>query len=272
MGGPSMPFIFRSDVKIHFHEAGEGTALMFLHGSPGQISNWKYILPYFKKNYRVIAMDLRGYGKSDKPDFVSISDYIGDIDAIREELGINEMILIGHSFGTLLSLEYAVRRKVKAMILISPVTHLEKQLMDWIIEYFPPIFWKPLLFSNNSLMRRLYRKMFFSPATPDKVFYRFMVDNMEYIESLPPQSFRYLISLVGYDAKASAEKIKAPTLIIVGEDDIITSPEDAKILHQWIKGSKLAVIPDAGHMILYEKPEEICDIIEDFLENLKFDK
>ena len=265
-----MPFLTVDGIKLHFYDAGETAdenlpALLFLHGSPGQISNWKHILPCFERNYRVVAVDLRGYGKSDKPLRVTLEDYIKDIDAIRSELGLENVVLIGHSFGAMIAIEYAARRHVNRIVLIGPVAYLKTDAIDKIIMYLPPAIWKPILFKSNPLTRRMYKKMFFSPATPDEVFLEFMKDNKDYIESLPPQSFRYLIYMAGYSAKPSAERVKVPTLIIVGEDDVVTPPEHAKLIHEWVENSKLVIIPKAGHLILYEKPEEICRLIKDFI-------
>ncbi|OYT30645.1 MAG: hypothetical protein B6U94_06070, partial [Thermofilum sp. ex4484_79] len=91
------------------------TALVFLHGTPGQISNWKYQIGYFKKYYRTIVYDQRGFGASDKPKKVSLNDYLLDLEELLRKLDVNEnnAILIGHSFGGIIVQEFAASHKVK---------------------------------------------------------------------------------------------------------------------------------------------------------------
>ena len=263
-----MPYITSfDDTKIYYEEEGRGQSLLLLHGSPGQISNWKYIRPNLATMYHVITPDLRGYGQSDKPKYINIRDYLKDLDVLLDVLSIKatDITIIGHSFGSMIAMEYAASRDVKSLVMISPALEIPKSVMDWFILHFPSFLWKPVLFSNNLLARNMYRSLFFSPKTSDSIYQEFINDNTDYIRSLPPQTFRYL-SRLKYDGSKSAKNTKAKTLIIVGEDDRITPPENAKRIAEFIKGAKFKIIPEAGHMILYEKPKEIVALITDFLD------
>jgi len=265
-----------NNVKLRVFDSSQrrkydtGTTLFFLHGSPGQISNWKYLLDYFKEYYRTIAYDLRGYGMSSKPREVSLEDYLRDQEALMEKLGVRDedAVLIGHSFGGLIAQEYAARRRVRAVILIGSLVKLKPDMIDWIVWNLPSIFWRKLFFTENAFTRKLYRKMFFSIETPDKVYEEFMRDNKEYMETLPTHVFRYLKYFKDYDASKTVTKIKSPTLIIVGEEDQVTPIEQSKILNRLIKNSVLKVIPKAGHLVLYEKPKMLAEEIHKFIKNL----
>jgi len=241
--------------------------LVFIHGSPGQISNWKYLIDYFKEYYRVIAYDLRGYGMSDKPLVVSMDDYIKDLRELMEVLKVNNgnAVLIGHSFGGMVAQEYASRYGVRGLVLIGSLVRTHPDIIDKIVWRLPPFLWRKLLFTENPLTKVLYRKLFFSPKTPESIYEEFMRDNKDYIESLPPHVFRYMKYFVNYDASKSVSKIKCPTLIIVGSDDKVTPPEQSKELHTLIPNSKLVVIPNAGHLVLYEKPQELIKEIMNFI-------
>jgi len=247
------------------------TTLVFLHGSPGQISNWKYQLEYFKNYYRVIAYDQRGYGMSDKPKRVSINDYIRDLARVLKTLNIEESntILIGHSFGGMIAQTYASEHGIKGLVLIGSLVKLKVTLLDKFIWNTPPILWRKLLFTDNPITRRLYRDLFFSSATSENVFKEFMEDNREYIESLPGYVFQYEKHFKDYDATSILPKIKCPTLIIVGKDDKVTPVEQSKQIHKLITNSKLIVIENAGHLVLYEKPEEVNKLIHEFIEQLE---
>ncbi len=257
-------------IKVYDSRTDSDHTLIFLHGVPGQMSNWKYQIAYFKNKYRVIAFDLRGYGDSDKPPKISLDDHLSDLDEIIEELSIekSKAFLIGHSYGCIVALEYAVRNKVAGLVLIGPVAEFKADFMDKIIWYLPPFIWKKLFFTMNPLTIRLYRKMFFSPITSNQVFNDFVKDNKEYIEGLPAHVYRYTKYLVGYRVGEEVSQINTPTLIIVGEDDKVTPPEHARKIHSLIKNSRLKIIPGAGHLILYEKYDQLNELIDEFISNI----
>jgi len=167
------------------------TILVFLHGSPGQISNWKYLVEYFREYYRVIAYDLRGYGESSKPERVSLEDYLSDNKCLLEKLGVrdNDVVLIGHSFGGVVAQEYAARYSIASLVLIGSLTRFKPDIIDYIVWYLPSLFWRKLFFTENILARKMYRKIFFSNKTPDSVYEEFIRDNKGYLENLPPHVF-----------------------------------------------------------------------------------
>ncbi len=249
---------------------GEGPVLTFIHGFPGQISNWKYQLEYFRGKFSLVAYDQRGFGTSDKPERVSFKEYLSDLEALLRKLGLKDedVVLIGHSFGGMVSEWYAGAHPVKGLVLIGSLVEMKPDVTDRIIWHLPPFLWKPPLFSDNFLTRRLYRKMFFSPSTPEEVFKDFMRDNKEYIESLPAHVFRYSRYYVNHSAEEALKRIKCPTLIIVGEDDVVTPPRESERIHRLVPNSKLIVLERSGHMVLYEKPDEINQLIENFVKEL----
>ncbi len=244
--------------------------LMFLHGSPGQISNWKYQAKYFSRRYGVIVPDLRGYGKSGKPEEVSLQDYLNDIDELMKHYGLRpeETVLIGHSFGGMVAQAYASTKPLLGLVLIGSLVKLKPGLMSKFIWRAPPILWRRLLFTENFLTRRMYRSVFFSPCTPDEVYEEFIADNKEYLETAPAKTFTYLKHFTDYDASRFAHKINSPTLLIVGVDDVVTPPKESIRLNELIPKSRLEIVECAGHMILYEKPEVLNNLIERFIEEI----
>ena len=218
------------------HSYDEEKTIVFLHGSPGQINNWKYQIRFFEDRYRVIAYDQRGYGLSDKPLVVSLGDYLRDLDTLIDRLDINRdsLYLIGHSFGGLVAQEYASKRDVRGLVLVSTVLKIKPDLLDYIVWYLPPILWRRIFFTENVLTRRIYRNLFFSKATDKEIFKEFIYDNREYLENAPSHMFRYLKFFKGYDARECVNKIDIPTLIIVGRDDKVTPPEDSEVIHSLI--------------------------------------
>ena len=246
-------------------------ALVFLHGMPGQISNWKYQLSYFCQKYRCIAYDQRGYGESEKPLRVSLEDYLLDLDEVLKhfELSPEEVVLIGHSFGGMVAQTYAKERRLKGLVLIGSVLKWEVSMLDRLIAVLPPILWRRILFTKNPLTVRVYKDMFFSPKTPKEVFEEFMSDNESYISRLPAHVHRYWKFFSDYDARPWLGEVDVKTLVLVGADDKVTPPTWSEEIHRLLPNSKLVVIKEAGHLVLYEKPEEVNREIEAFLGSLE---
>jgi len=266
-------FLNINNIRIKLYDSGKirsyenNLAMIFLHGSPGQISNWKYLIKYFKKYFRVIAYDQRGYGESDKPMIVRLEDYINDLRGIISKLDLkdDEVILVGHSFGGMIGQEYAARYKVRGLVLIGSLIKYKTDIIDKIIWNLPPIIWRKILFTENIITRRIYRNLFFAKDTPREVYEEFLRDNKDYLESLPYYVFRYLKFFKDYDAEDRLKKIISPTLIIIGEEDKVVPINDSYRLNELIKNSMIKIIEKAGHMILYEKPIEVSKIIHNFI-------
>ena len=254
--------------KVREYESN--LALIFLHGSPGQISNWKYLINYFQNYYKTIAYDQRGYGDSDKPMRVSLEDYINDLKGVLDKLNLknNDTVLIGHSFGGMVAQEYASRYKIRGLILIGSLVKYNPDIIDKIIWNLPPILWRRILFTENIITRRFYRSLFFAKNTPKEIYKEFLKDNKDYLETLPYYAFRYLKYFKDYDATERLKEIDSPTLIIVGEEDKVTPPSEAYKLNKLINNSTIKVVKNAGHMILYEKPFEISKLINNFINRI----
>ncbi|WP_457742272.1 alpha/beta fold hydrolase [Thermococcus sp.] len=264
-----MPF-FRSfdGVKIHYETRGSGRPLIFLHGIPGRALNWSRVIKALKGDFLTITLDFRGYGSSEKPEIFTMLDHVKDVKCLIQELGINpnNLVLIGHSYGTMIALMFCSSSSIGGMILVSPPLELKKDFTDFMILHFPSWIWKPLLFSNNPLTRKLYKKIFFSSSTPDKVYEEFVKENAEYIESLPPQSFKNP-STFEYRAKDYAPRVKTKVAVIVGEDDRVTPPTEAKRVAELLNGIFIE-LSNAGHMLLYERPDTLARIIQEFCKGL----
>lgn len=246
------------------------TTLVFLHGLPGQLTNWKYQIQFFEDKYRVVAYDQRGFGRSSKPKRAAFSDFTRDLEDLLAELELRDedVVLVGHSFGGAVAQAYARDHDVRGLVLVGSLTRFRYDILDYIMWYTPAFIWKRLFFTINPLTKRLYPKIFLSPASPIKVLEEFYEDNREYLRELPPSSYTYTRYFRDYDASSWLHEITAPTLIIVGEDDAVTPPEESRRISELIPNSKLLVVEDAGHLILYEKPEELNAAITGFLKEI----
>jgi len=269
-------FVELNGLKIQVYDSSKRYSyqtpltMIFLHGSPGQISNWKYQISYFEGKYRVIAYDQRGYGRSDKPIEVTLNDYLDDLTSLMSKLDISaeDAVLIGHSFGGMVAQSYARDHVIKGLVLIGSLVKTKPDIIDKIIWHLPPIFWRRLFFTENPFTRKMYRDLFFSPSTPDEIFEEFLEDNKEYLESLPAHVFRYMKFFQDYDASNWLSEVNAPTLIIVGEDDKVTPKDESIKIHELLPNSRLVILEKAGHLVLYERAGDLNKLIDEFIKEL----
>ncbi len=95
--------------RMHYVDEGQGDPILFLHGNPTSSYLWRNIIPYVTDNYRAIAVDLIGMGKSDKPDLeYTYQDHKRYLDAFIETLDLQDITLVIHDWGSVLGFDYAV--------------------------------------------------------------------------------------------------------------------------------------------------------------------
>ena len=110
--------------RMHFVDEGEGDVFLFLHGNPTSSYLWRNILPYVRPHGRVIAVDNVGFGQSDKPDIsYTLQDHIAHTDAFIAALGLSDIILVVHDWGSGLGLSYAARNpeNVKGVVMMESI-------------------------------------------------------------------------------------------------------------------------------------------------------
>ena len=273
---PSERFLSVRGIRLRVYDSAERlsyddpTTLILLHGMPGQLTNWRYQIERLERRWRVVAYDMRGYGESDKPKRVTFEDYLLDLEEVMGQLGIRpgDAVLVGHSFGGMVAQAFARGRDLKGLVLVGSAVRHSGGAVEWVVQHLPAILWQPLLFRPNRFTIGFYRKLFFSPKSPPRAFEEFMEDNADYISGLPAHVHRYSAALRDYDAEPWLSEVRCPTLVIVGRDDVVTPVEQSELIARRIPGAKLLIVDGAGHLVLYERPDEVNSAIEGFVEGL----
>jgi haloalkane dehalogenase len=117
--------------KMHYVEQGQGDPILFLHGMPTSSYLWRNIIPYLAPLGRCIALDLIGMGKSDKPDIeYTIEDHIKYLDKFIETLKLKRITLVMHGWGSIIGLDYAMRREVNCKGLVLYEAYLRPSSED----------------------------------------------------------------------------------------------------------------------------------------------
>ncbi|GAB2262684.1 hypothetical protein Droror1_Dr00003681 [Drosera rotundifolia] len=126
-----------NDINMHIAEIGEGRPILFLHGFPELWYSWRHQLLYLSsQNYRCIAPDLRGYGDTDAPPGDANANYsvfhiVGDLVALLDYLGIDEVFLVGHDFGAIIAWYFCLFQpdRIKALVNMSVVYMTRTQFL-----------------------------------------------------------------------------------------------------------------------------------------------
>lgn len=228
--------------KIHYLDQGKGKVLVLVHGWGGSLKSLQGIFELAKKNFRVIAFDLPGFGKSEAPskDW-GVAEYALLVKEFIQKLGLKKINYFGHSFGGSLGIYLAAHYpgKIAKLILCAPSFKREKKTLG-IAKFFRNL--------DPRLKKFVYKILF-----PNSELYKF-----SHLES----NFRKIVS---HDLTADSKTIKAETLILWGDRDTEAMAANAGILHHNIKNSKLKIFPGKKHNLPLKYPHLVFAEIQKFL-------
>jgi len=273
-----MPFINSNETKLYYKEFGTGNPILVLHGGPGVDHKYMLNLKALAKYYRLIFVDQRGNGKSKITNYntLTFKYFTSDLDNIREYLKIDKWIVIGHSFGGFVALEYVLRyaQCVSQLVLIDTgfnaiqvQEEAPKILLKW--DYPEKVSkWAHKFFNGNiSLFQIPYVFLKFGKA----YFYRYNIKI--FMKSISGKHTLKTVHLwfreyfVGWDIKNKLSLIENPTLIISGENDFQFPPNYQRIMAKRINNSQLCIIEKAGHNTPIECPDELISLMLSFFKN-----
>jgi len=271
----------------HFYEIiGTGEPFVFLHGGPGMWHD--ELVPSFldfAQNHQCVFYDQRGNGNSlmeniDESNFTT-DLLVEDLEALRKEFGLEQMNIIGHSWGGLLGMYYTSKypQNVKRLILIdaAPVnTELLIQSYENMMGRFSEADWNRLQAmyeseayiagdpdAHNEAMRLSEGVTFHNEQARDEYFKIAVFDETKAKNAVaingPARGMKLNITV-----QDQLQNIACPTLIVQGEKDFIV-PEAAELANQLIRNSRLAFINQSGHYPFMENREEFFKTLDNFL-------
>lgn len=266
-----MPTVKVNDINIYYEIHGEGEPLVLIMGYGGNSGQWFRQIPGLSQEYRVIAMDNRGTGRSDKPDISYTMEMMaGDVAGLLDALDIGAAHVYGVSMGGMIAQHVALNHpeKVLGLILgctlcggeqhsVAPDTEAMTLLFD--MERMQGLTPEELA---KETMPFLCSQEFLD-NNPD-VIKQFMENSMEYVTPLQVYA-RQAEAIMGHDTYDRLPDIKAPTLVITGDADRIVPAENSKILVSRIPDAELVILKGMGHGFFIEAVEQANRVIIDFL-------
>lgn len=275
-------YILSNGLKLHYVTQGEGPLMLMLHGFPEFWYSWRHQIPEFAKDFKVVALDLRGYNDSDKPKNQSayvMDEFVRDIEGVITGLGYEKCILIGHDWGGAIAWNFAYS-----------YPYMVEQLI--ILNLPHPAKFSEGLRTPQQLLRSSYALFFQLPSLPEFLIqasdYQFIENTFrglaidksaftqEDIEAYKNAASKRgaLTAMLNYYRNFSQQKIlnstwsilEVPTLMIWAEKDTALGKEMTYGTDAYVRDLQIKYIPNCSHWVQQEQPQLVNQYIREFLE------
>jgi 3-oxoadipate enol-lactonase len=269
----SIPIFKQDDIEINYIIEGEGQPLVLVHGFGTKLQGWQYQIEFFKKLMKVIALDNRGVGKSSRPNYsYSMDMFVEDLHKLLKHLGINGKIhLCGISMGGMIAQHYALKypNELKTLILCATSEKLGKgisKMIDGLKEIDNLSFEEKMV----NIFPFTFSRKFEKRLSEDKQLLDFIKDDIIFITPCrdPTTITDYenqAVAVENHDTSNLLDKIIVPTLILGANKDRLIPIHHQRTLCEKITNAKLKEIKGCGHAFTIENPDEVNEIIWDFI-------
>jgi proline iminopeptidase len=275
---------------LYFRDTGQGQPIILLHGGPDFDHN--YLLPDMDRLadvFRLIYYDQRGRGKSAEnvqPVDVSIQSEIDDLEDLREYLQLEQAAVLGHSWGALLAMEYAIRHpnRVSHLILLNtaPASHDDYLLFQHDrrakapddVEMLRELASRPAYAEGDlEAEAKYYRVHYRATLRPPDLLDRLMehlrmgstTESVLKARAIEDRLYDDTWRSSDYDLLPKLKRLRVPTLVIHGEYDLIPV-ECANHIAQAIPGARLVALSDCGHFSYIERPDDVRNALIEFFQ------
>ena len=249
-------------IQLQIAESGppDGEPVLFLHGFPDSWFSYSRVLDHLPANVRAIVPSQRGHGESDRPTCCyRIADFAADAVALLDALGIERAHIVGHSMGSIVAQRVASTapgRVLRLVLIGSGTTGRTPPIVEFneaaqkLTDPLPPGF-----------AREFQQSTVFKPVPP-----AFMDTLVLESEKLPARVWRGVMAgLVASDAQNDQTRIRAPTLIIWGDQDALFARAEQDGLLSVMRGARLITYANIGHSPVWEVPARVAADLHAFL-------
>ncbi len=259
-----MPNISVRGLRINYLAGGDfiktRPTVLMVHGAGQSSATWEYQVDAFRNHpgFNLVIPDLPGHAKSEGGGCKSITEYTDFLKDFCEAVGLQKLIIVGHSMGGGMAQVFAINypERVYACVLVGTGAWLR-------------IAKETLLAVENNYEKfcEVAPTRAFASASPLELKLKFR----EGLLKMPPAvSYWDLMVCDEFDIRNEVAAIKLPSLIISGAEDILTPVKYGEYLHDKIQGSRFQVIDNAGHFMMQEKPNEFNRVLLEFLESFEY--
>ena len=254
--------------RIAVDHAGSGELVVFLHGIGGNRRNWQAALQAISDGYHAVAWDGRGWGDSeDYEGPLRFEDMAADVARVLDHFSAQRAHIVGLSLGVKVAMYFAYLfpERLRSLTLCDG-SITSRSANPETLKEFVRLRQQPLLDGKEpaDIAEPVARSLVSPRAVPGAL--EQLIDSMSrlhkdmYLKALE-------LAVMTPDAPG-LDRIEVPTLVVVGEDDTLTPVAAAEKIAAAIKGARLEIVPEAGHLVNIEQPEIFNRILRDFLDEV----
>lgn len=281
---PEHQTIASNGVHLHYVTQGEGPLMLMLHGFPEFWYSWRHQILEFSNDYKVVAIDLRGYNDSDKPSDRSayqLSELIQDVKGVIQGLGYEHCVLVGHDWGGAIAWNFAYKYpEMVDRLIVMNLPHPAKfaaglrtfrqLLRSWYIFFFQLPFLPELVLQafDYKLVAAIFSKMAVDKTT-------FTLADLQAYRRAAAKPGALTAMLNYYRANILQPNLlshewgilQVPTLLIWGENDAALGVELTYGTEAYVADLTVHYIPQCSHWVQQEKPQLVNQYMRVFLQN-----
>jgi 3-oxoadipate enol-lactonase len=254
-----MPLARINGIELYYEVHGNGPALLLAHGAGGNHLSWWQQIPTFSQHFRCVTFDHRGFGAScDLPNGAGADAFIDDLRGLLDHLGIERTALVAQSMGGWTSLGFTSKYpdRVTALVLCDTTAGIDDAEVAREMRALQSDMPRPL----NIVLQRAYSAQF-PQREPARCF---LYQQISGLNMHIPSDLLAKLMAMRHSVKSLVER-RLPTLLLVGEEDVLTPANTMELMAHRIPHARFVKISDAGHSVYFERPDEFNRIVLDFL-------
>jgi 3-oxoadipate enol-lactonase len=265
-----MPTATVNGINLYYEEHGQGPPLILIMGFTAHSLLWFQQVPVLSQHYRVITFDNRGVGRSDVPPGpYTIRKMADDAAGLLDHLGVERAHVVGWSMGGMIAQELALSypQKVERLVLLASLAQAEPYANGWItftVQSYNP----DLDLAGRLLMGMpwIYTPTLMTqPAMVKGALEAAKADPFPTTQASVAAQAEACRGYIYGDALERIRAITAPTLVLVGAEDILTPPDYSRAMAERIPGARLQILERGGHGVPVEYPQAVNDALLAFL-------
>lgn len=245
--------------RLAYTVSGEGKPMILMHGWGCNADTLASVEKTAAESHRVYNIDFPGFGQSPEPTQVwGVEDYTRALENFVRLLGIEKPVLLGHSFGGRVGILYSSRNPVDRLVLVDAAGVKPRRPLSYYVKVY-----------SFKLMKRLYTLIYGKEGAAKRIEAERARRGSADYQSASPRMRAILSKVVNEDLCHVMPAIKAPTLLIYGENDTATPVRDAKKIESLVPDAGLVVFPGCGHYSFLDNPYQFAAVLRSFLTNEK---
>jgi pimeloyl-ACP methyl ester carboxylesterase len=271
-------------VKLHYVESGrpDGPLMLLVHGFPQFWYSWRHQIRHFKATHRVVAVDMRGYNESGKPEGIEpyqMEELVGDLRGLVVALGADRCTLVAHDWGAAVAWAFAaLHPELLSGLVILNMPHLlallesrgktwDQALKSWYIIFFqcPVLPELGMMSEDMDVFKRLFKGVNSDHETLEAYKYAFKDFTswnrpLNYYRMTTTKRFKNFLT-----TNKEKFRIDVPTLQIFGTADTALSVGAARAGGAWLGAGRLELLEGVSHWVQEEEPDRVNSLIDEFL-------